>query len=103
MATPPSAPKLAKAVRERVFRNTRIVILLGLSLLMVSCLVFSWTTRDAMSGLPSRPTWQVRPRQSQEDYRRFASMANAQALAPLADTAEEKEFARDAKGSPTTI
>jgi len=98
MATPPSAPKLAQAVRERIFRNTRIVILLGLSLLMVSCLVFSWTTRDAMANLPflghRARSGRDRVKKTIVDLRPWQT---AQALAPLAVTAEEKEFARNAQ------
>ena len=98
MATPPSAPKLAKAVRERIFRNTRIVILLGLSLLMVSCLVFSWTTRDSMANLSflghRGRSGRDRVKKTIVDLRPWQT---AQALAPLAVTAEEREFARNAQ------
>jgi small-conductance mechanosensitive channel len=98
MATPSSASNLREAIRQRIFRNTRIVILLVLSLLLVACLVFSWTTRDAMANLPFIGHKSGSGRDSGKktivDLRPWQT---AQALAPLAVTTEEKEFARNAE------
>ena len=85
-------------LRTSVLGSTRLVFLLVLLALLALCLVFAWTTRDAMGNLSflnakNNPnTWvgkktivDVNPWQT------------AQALAPLAVTAEEKEFAREAE------
>jgi small-conductance mechanosensitive channel len=98
MATSPSAPNLSEMIRQRVFRNTRIVILLALSLLLVACLVLSWMTRDAMGNLSflghSGRSGRDNGKKTIVDLRPWQT---AQALAPLAVTAEEKEFARNAE------
>ena len=98
MAPLPNTANLSETIRQRVFRDTRIVILLALSLLLAACLVFSWTTRDAMANLsflghggrPGRDSG----KKTIVDLRPWQT---AQALAPLAVTAEEKEFARNAE------
>jgi small-conductance mechanosensitive channel len=98
MATPPSAPSLAKLIRRRVFGSTRIVILLALSLLLLACLVFSWTTRDAMATLSFLGSRRGATRSdSKKTIVDLGPWQTAKALAPLAVTAEEKEFARDAE------
>ncbi len=98
MATPPSASNLRETIRQRIFRNTRIVILLALSFLLVVCLVFSWTTRDAMANLSflSRKGGAGRDsgKKTIVDLRPWQT---AQALAPLAVTTEEREFAHNAE------
>jgi small-conductance mechanosensitive channel len=98
MATPPSASNLRETIRQRIFRNTRIVILLALSLLLVVCLVFSWTTRDAMANLSflshKGASGLDRGKKTIVDLRPWQT---AQALAPLAVTTEEKEFAHNAE------
>jgi small-conductance mechanosensitive channel len=82
----------------RFFRNTRIVLLLVLSVLLVACLVFSWTTRDAMGNLSflsyKGGSTRTTSKKTIVDLRPWQT---AQALAPLAVTAEEKEFARNAQ------
>jgi small-conductance mechanosensitive channel len=82
---------------ERFFGKTRLVLLCVLLALLGLCLVFAWTTRGAMAtlsflrsqagGIAGARTTLVDQRPSQ----------TAQALAPLAVSAEEKEFAREAE------
>jgi small-conductance mechanosensitive channel len=98
MATSPSAPKLANIIRGRIFGNTRIVILLALSLLLLACLVFSWTTRDAMGNLSflsfKGGTGRSAGKKTLVDLRPWQT---AHALAPLGVSAEEKDLARNAE------
>ena len=98
MATSPSAPNLANVIRRRIFGIARIAILFGLFLLLIACLVSSWMTRDAMGSLPflsfkGRPA-QVNGKKTLVDLRPWQT---AEALAPLAATAEEKEYASNAE------
>jgi small-conductance mechanosensitive channel len=99
MATPTSTPKLGETIRRRIFGSTRIVILLVLSLLLVACLVFSWTTRDAMGSLSfiGRGGRSGKSAGGKKTIVDLSPWQTAQALAPLAVTAEEKEFARNAE------
>lgn len=99
MTTPPSVPSAGAALRSRILGSTRLVILLVLFVLMVVCLVFAWLTRDAMGNLSflnakssSNPA--AGDKKSIVDTRPWQT---AQALAPLAMTAEEMEYARDAQ------
>ena len=99
MSTPPNAQSQGRTIRQGIFRNPRIVILLALSLLLVACLVFSWTTRDVMGNLSflgngSRSARGANGKKSIVDLRPWQT---AQALGALAVTAEEKEFARNAQ------
>jgi small-conductance mechanosensitive channel len=99
MATPSITPSLGDAIRRRVFGSTRIVFLLVLSAVFVLCLVFTWTTRDAMASfafLNSRSN----ARGSNTGKKSIVDTSpwqTAQALEPLAVSAEEKESARDAQ------
>jgi small-conductance mechanosensitive channel len=98
MATPLGAPNRSNANRLRIFRNTRIVVLLVLSVLLISCIVFSWTTRDVMANLSflnNRRTG--RADSARKTIVDLGPWQTAQALAPLAVTSEEKEFARNAR------
>ena len=87
----------------RIFGRARLIVLLVLVVLLVLCMAFSWTTRDAMTNLPFLGHGQVRSVVGGEktlvDMRPWQT---AQALAPLAVTAEESEFARDARVWPIT-
>ncbi|HUV69968.1 MAG TPA: mechanosensitive ion channel domain-containing protein [Terracidiphilus sp.] len=98
MAMPPIAPIHDSSANSRIPDKTRLVSLLVLLVLLVLCVVFSWTTRDAMAHLPFL-----------NGHGRAASLAGnktlvdlrpwqtAQALAPLAVTAEETEYAHQAE------
>lgn len=97
---PPIAPPPSGfSLRSRVFGSTRLVILLSLSALLVLCLVFTWVTRDAMGNLSflnptNNPNRSIGGKKTIVDV---SPWQTAQALAPLAVTSEEKEFAEDAQ------
>ncbi|HEY2466926.1 MAG TPA: mechanosensitive ion channel domain-containing protein [Terracidiphilus sp.] len=96
---PPTALSAGRKLRDRIFGSTRIVILLVLSALLVLCLVFTWTTRDVVGNLsflnpkndPNRTTG------SKKTIVDVSPWQTAQALAPLAYSAEEKENAQEAE------
>lgn len=66
----------------------------GLAVLLILCVVFAWTTRDAMQHLPSAKGAKASSRNALVDQ---SPWQTAQALAALAVTAEENEFAREAE------
>jgi small-conductance mechanosensitive channel len=74
------------------------LFLVSLGILLILCLVLSWATRDAMQHLPSTnnqgATGSANPRNTLVDQ---SPWQTAQALAPLAVTAEENQFAREAE------
>jgi small-conductance mechanosensitive channel len=82
----------------RIFGRTRLIVLLVLVVLLVLCMAFSWTTRDAMMNLPFLGHGQVnRVVGGEKTLVDMRPWQTAQALAPLAVTAEETEYARDAE------
>ena len=98
MAIPPIA-SAGEKLRNRVLGSTRLVILLVLSLLLALCLVFTWTTRDAMGNL-SFLNPKNDPNRASGGKKTIVDVnpwQTAQALAPLAVTAEEKEHAQEAE------
>jgi len=96
---PQIASSAGQKLRIRVFGSTRLTILLCLIAVLAVCLIFTWETGDVMSNLSflnprnnanrssgsKKPIVDIRPWQT------------AQALAALAYTAEEKEFAQEAE------
>lgn len=98
MAIPPIAPFSGLALRRKILGSTRLVILLVLSLVLSACLVFAWLTRDAMANLSflknQSPISGISTKKTIVD---LSPWQTAEALAPLAVTAEEKEYARDAE------
>jgi small-conductance mechanosensitive channel len=99
MAIPPIAFSAGQKLRSRVLGSTRLVILLILLTLLAVCLVFTWTTRDAMGNLSFlKPGNNVnRMNGGKKAIVDVSPWQTAQALAPLAVTAEEKEFADEAE------
>jgi small-conductance mechanosensitive channel len=99
MSTPsPAAPAPARN-RGRIFTRPRIISLIVVAALLCLCLAFSWITRDAMSKLPSS-AGNKQTRGSAASSRTIVDLSpwqNAEALAQLATTAEEKEYARQAE------
>jgi hypothetical protein len=98
MAIPSIAPVANTTAPSRTFGRTRLLLLVSLFALLFLCLIFAWTTRDAMAHLPflqgqSKGLASTGNQRSLVDLRPWQT---AQALAPLAVTAEETEFARDA-------
>lgn len=99
MAILPGAPIPNSAVGPRVLGRTRLLLLLVLVVLLGLCLAFSWTTRDAMANLPflsgkNAARSHIGVPKTLVD---LSPWQTAQALAPLAVTAEETGFARDAE------
>jgi small-conductance mechanosensitive channel len=99
MAVSPIAHVPGGPRRLRIFGRTRLVFLLALLALLILCAFFSWTTRDAMAHLPflsgkggARSV--VGANNALVDLRPWQT---AQALAPLAVTAEETAHAREAE------
>jgi small-conductance mechanosensitive channel len=85
--------------RQRVFGPARLIFLLATVALLVLCLIFSWTTRDSMAHLSFfSGRGNVRSlADSQKTLVDLRPWQTAEALAPLAVTAEETEYAHDAE------
>jgi small-conductance mechanosensitive channel len=99
MAIPPIAFSAGQKLRTRVLGSTRLVILLVLSALLTVCLVFTWTTRDAMGNLSFLKA-KGDPNRTSGGKKTIVDVTpwqTAQALAPLARTSEEKEYAQQAE------
>jgi small-conductance mechanosensitive channel len=98
MATNPPAPASDAIHRRRILSGLRLILTLALLAVVVLCLVFSWTTRDAMARLPfhkrQAKKGDISIQNAPVDLRPWQT---AQALAALAVTAEETEYARDAE------
>lgn len=99
MAIPPIAPSSGLALRRRILGSTRLVILLVLSLVLAACLVFAWMTRDAMANLSFLKGQSTLGgvSSSKKTIIDLSPWQTAEALAPLAVTAEEKEYAHNAE------
>jgi small-conductance mechanosensitive channel len=99
MEAPPIAPVPDQSVNLRIFDKARLAALVVLLVLLVLCLVFSWTTRDAMGHLPFL-NGQEGANSSIDNSKALVDLSpwqTAQALAPLAVTAEETEDSRQAE------
>ncbi len=99
MAIPPAVPVPENSTRSRILGRTRLIVLLALLALLILCMVFSWTTRDAMAHLQflrgqNGSGSLAGNRKTLVDMRPWQTI---QALAPLAVTAEETEYAHDAE------
>jgi small-conductance mechanosensitive channel len=80
--------------------RTRFLLIAGLLAMLVLFLALAWATRDALAELPSLRKRQVetsRPASSGNTHVDLGPWQTAHALAGLATTAEEKEFARQAE------
>lgn len=102
MAIPPIAPNVpvpVRTLRSRILGSTRLVILLVLLTILAACLVFAWLTRDAMANFSFLNNHNARAggNAGRKTIVDISPWQTAQALAPLAVTAEEKQFARDAE------
>ena len=99
MTTLPVVPIPDERVRKRVFGPVSLILLLAMVVVLVLCLIFSWTTRDSMAHLfflSGRGSVRslVNSQKTLVDLRPWQT---AEALAPLAVTAEETEYAHDAE------
>jgi small-conductance mechanosensitive channel len=86
-------------VRKRVLGRTSLFFLVTLVILLGLCLIFSWTTRDAMEHLPFL-SGQGNVRSLVDSQRTLVDLRpwqTAEALTPLAVTAEEIEYAHEAE------
>ena len=99
MAFPTAVPAAESSVAGRLFGRARLIYLLVLVALLVVCMALSWVTRDAMQNLPflavkgTASTLAAK----QKALVDVSPWQTAQALAPLAVSAEEHEFAHDAE------
>jgi small-conductance mechanosensitive channel len=99
MAIPPTVPTSGRIKRFRVFGQAKLIFLLSSLALLAICLIFSWTTRDSMAHLPFLQG-QGKMRgiiDSQKTLVDLRPWQTAQALAPLAVTAEEAEYVHEAE------
>ncbi len=99
MSLPPAFSNAVQKIRPRIFRRKQLPILLVLLALLTCCIIFAWTTRDAMIGLsflPGRGSARtaVSTRKTIVD---LTPWQTAQTLAALAATAEETEYAHEAE------
>jgi small-conductance mechanosensitive channel len=102
MAIPPIAPIVpapVRTLRSRILGSTRLVILLVLLMVLAACLVFAWLTRGAMANFSFLNNQSTRAGASagKKTIVDLSPWQTAEALAPLAVTAEEKQFAHDAE------
>jgi small-conductance mechanosensitive channel len=90
---PPNAS--ASAPRRRA---PRLVILLVLVAVLVFCIAFSWTTRDAMVHLPflNQQNKSLNRTDNQKSIVDQSPWLTAQSLTPLAVSSEERQYAREA-------
>ena len=84
---------------SRVLGRARLGVLLALFALLILCAIFSWTTRRAMEHLQflSGQGSNTNSQSGAKTHVDLRPWLTAQALAPLAVTAEESEYARDAQ------
>jgi small-conductance mechanosensitive channel len=98
MAVPPIAPTPAEPGHKHTVGKTRTILLFALTALLVLCLVFLWTTRGAMDNLSFlRQGGSGDFLTGKKTLVDVSTWQTAQALAALAVTAEETDFARDAE------
>jgi len=95
---PPEPSSTTGVAPSRIFGWTRLLLLLILFALFLISLVLAWTTRGAMANLPflQAQAKGLAPVGDQKALVDLRPWQTAQALAPLAVTAEESENAREA-------
>jgi len=95
---PASRPIPAQTRLQRYLGKTRVLLLSILVILLLVCIVFSWMTRDSMEQLSFLRSGQSsRTAAGQKALVDLRPWQTAEALAPLAITNEEKEFADEAQ------
>jgi small-conductance mechanosensitive channel len=98
MSLPPVFPDAANKIRSRIFRRTRSTLLLALSALLILCLIFAWTTRDALTHFSFLARGSSRSSAgAKKTIVDLSPWQTAQMLAALAVTAEETDYARQAE------
>jgi len=93
MASSPASPPTEGLSRTRFFGKTQLILLLALLALLVLCIVLSFFTRGAMAYLNQKG----RGSGAAQSLVNLQPWQTAQSLAPLAVTAEEDEYAREAE------
>jgi small-conductance mechanosensitive channel len=99
MAILPVAPLPGGRVRKRIFGRVSLIFLFLMTALLVLCLVFTWTTRDSMAHL-SFLSGRNSIHSLADSHKTLVDLRpwqTAEALAPLAVTTEETEFAHEAE------
>jgi small-conductance mechanosensitive channel/DNA-binding protein YbaB len=94
MASSPAASPADGQGCTRLFGKTRLLLLAALLALLALCIVLSFVTRGAMAYLNQRSRGTGAMAQSLVNLQPWQT---AQALAPLAVTSEEDEYAREAE------
>jgi len=94
MASSPAAPPANAKGFALLFGKTRLLLLIALLSLLALCIVLSFTTRGAMAYLNQKGRGPNTTSQSLVDLQPWQT---AQALAPLAVSSEEDEYAREAE------
>src|SRR5258708_16061303 len=94
MENSPIAPGVKP--NQSVVGRVTLILLVALGLLIVLCLVLTWMTRDVMQHLPSRGN-QEKTASERNILVDQGPWQTAEALAPLAVTVEEHQFAREAE------
>ncbi len=99
MASPPVPPPASVDSKSRILDRARLIALVALLVLLVLCISFSWTTRDAMAHLPQagRLGDSIGSAGKEKALVDLNPWQTAQALAPLAVTAEETQYAHQAE------
>ncbi len=80
-------------LRARIFSRTRYVLIAVLSLALIVCLILSWINRSVVANL----NFQGHSRASANTLVDVSPWQTAQALASVAVTAEENDYARQAE------
>ncbi len=98
MGANPTGPDSA-VVPRRIMSRIRLTVIAALLVLLGVCLVFAWNTRDAMANLAflKRQSKARAPAAGQNTVVDLRPWQTAQALAALAVSAEETEYAHDAE------
>ena len=99
MAIPPIAPVPDGNTDSPLLDKTRMTALIILSALLVLCVVFSWSTRDSLANLPflNRKGAAAALSSDSKTLVDLRPWQTAEALAPLAVSAEENEYAQQAE------
>jgi len=95
MATSPAPSRNDGSSGSRLLDKTRLALFIALLVLLLVCVVFMWATRGAMAFL--RGMGGARSLDAPQSLVDIQPWQTAQALAPLAVSSEENEYAREAE------
>ncbi|MDE3201775.1 MAG: mechanosensitive ion channel [Acidobacteriota bacterium] len=98
MATTQMAPEPESSKSMKTISRARLILLLALAALFLVCIASIWVTRDVMSSLAfmRSGTGENANLEGRKTIVDLSPWKTAAALLPLAVTAEEKQYARDA-------